>query len=55
LFAEYWGCDFGCEILWLSKETGSCDFGCEKNQMDVVKYGGITRIHTNQGREKDLV
>jgi len=39
LFAEYWGCDFG----W------------EKNRMDVVKFGGITLIQTNQRREKDLV
>jgi hypothetical protein len=28
----------------LSKETNGCDFGWEKNRMDVVKSGGITRI-----------
>jgi len=24
--------------------TDGCDFGLEKNRMDVVKFGGITRI-----------
>jgi hypothetical protein len=32
------------QIFWLSIETDGCDFGWEKNRMDVVKFGGITRI-----------
>jgi hypothetical protein len=35
---------FGLEFFWLSKETDGCDFGWEKNRMDVVKSGSITRI-----------
>jgi hypothetical protein len=27
-----------------SKKIDGCDFGLEKNRMDVVKFGGITRI-----------
>jgi hypothetical protein len=28
----------------ISKEIYGCDFGWEKNQMDVMKFGGITQI-----------
>jgi hypothetical protein len=28
----------------VKKKTDGCDFGLEKNRMDVVKFGGITRI-----------
>jgi hypothetical protein len=31
-------------VFWLSKEMDGFDFGQEKNRMDVVKFGGITRI-----------
>jgi hypothetical protein len=41
-FYLFW---FGWESFWLSKELmDGCDFGREKNRMDVVKFGGITRI-----------
>jgi hypothetical protein len=37
--------NFGWEIFfWLSKGMDGCDFGWKKNLMDVVKFGGITRI-----------
>jgi hypothetical protein len=34
------------KVLFLNckKKTNGCDFGLEKNQMDVVQFGGITRI-----------
>jgi hypothetical protein len=28
----------------VKKKTDGCDFGLKKNQMDVVKFGGIMRI-----------
>jgi hypothetical protein len=31
-------------FFWVSKETEGCDFDWEKNRMDVVTFGGITRI-----------
>jgi hypothetical protein len=32
--------------------TDGCDFGWEKNQMDVVKSGGITRINDMEWEKK---
>jgi hypothetical protein len=39
----------------ISKETNGYDFAWEKNQMDVVKFGGIARIDDMAWEKNNII